>query len=133
MKSTLVLFFLLLIIFPAEGQTVKKKYIRGTYSQSVGEPARTFQSRDGSYISIPPLIYSQTTLKLKRAGRAKIQTSTQLSSGLNHLQKGRWKLDGDTLILIIGNERSKYLIGQADQKANYLKNIDGEGGFSREY
>ena len=130
MKSPLIVFLLLFMVFLSQAQTVKKKHIRGTFSQVSGEPARTYQSTDGSYVSIPPLIYAQTVLKIKRGSKATLETQNSFSLK-GPKQKGRWEIKGDTLLLSLNNRVEKYLIEPTHERVLYLKATNGRRGFTR--
>ena len=114
------------MVSPSYGQILRKKDVKGEYERSTGDPARTIQKNDSSFISIPYMEYSREILKLKRFGRLSLTYNSSVE-GIGHTVKGKWKLEGEIIILYIDEEELKYKF----KPPVYLESIEGKRGYSK--
>ena len=121
----LVLFILiyLFVVSFSIGQELDQSLLFGSWTKSTGEPGRTIQRSDSSEVSLLPVTYSITTLNLKRFGRAVETTKGFHGMVLDSKTKGKWKLNGDTLILQFENLVQMYLIDQSIQERMFLNSL----------
>lgn len=125
MKKILFLIFIYLFITSISyGQKLSKNQLYGTWVRSTGEPGRTIQKNDSSTVSLLPVTYSITTLKLKKFGRAVETTQGFHGNVLDSKFKGKWKLNGDTLNLQFGNKVEIYFIDQSIQYRIFLNSLN---------
>ncbi len=98
----------LLLLIPVD-RDIKKSDLYGIYRHSVGEPGRVIKNEDGSETHIMPITYQSSTLTLKRWGRFEEQMK-----GMDVVEhppfKGRWDLEGDSVILYLGERREAYFV-----------------------
>ena len=106
------------------GQELDKSLLFGTWTRSTGEPGRTIQRSDSTEVSLMPVTYSITTLNLKRFGRAVETTEAFHGRDLDFKIKGKWKLNGDTLSVQLGNQVQMYFIDQSIEKRIFLKSMN---------
>jgi len=114
----------LLLVFLSYGQEFDKKLLYGTWTGGeTGEPGRTIQKNDSTYVSLPPVTYSVTTIKLKRFGKAVKTTKGYHGMILDSEFKGKWKLAGDTLSLRFRHPEEIYLIDQSIEDRIFFKSL----------
>lgn len=123
---------LLILVFVFSGtrgysQSVTKKNVIGTYVFSTGDPARTIQKSDSSFVSISYMEYSRTVLKLKRFGKLTLQT---FNNGMidGPIIKGKWKLKGNIVVIMVNGERQEYTF----RLPVYLESMDGKVNYQKE-
>tara|TARA_R110002050_G_scaffold129000_1_gene250404 strand:+ start:2292 stop:2678 length:387 start_codon:yes stop_codon:yes gene_type:complete len=125
MKFTVIALF----VFMANlgfGQTISKKDIRGTYERSFGDPAKTIQKGDSSYISIPYMEYNREVLKLKWFGKLTLEEISSTLKGTAP-QRGKWKLENGVVILELNGKTLKYNF----RLPVYLESTEGKRGFTK--
>ena len=127
------MFLLTSVVLTIQAQNFNPGDLRGKYTRSTGEPGRTYQKGDGSYVSISPVTYSTTTLRLKRFGKAIIKTEGHHGMGINSQFKGNYVVSGDTLALTWNNNTERFLIDDSRGKLIYLVALRKGGiGFAKE-
>jgi hypothetical protein len=135
MKSLALLISLFLSTsFDSFGQELNKSALLGTWTRSTGEPGRTIQGSDGAEISLLPVTSSITKLKLKRFGRAVETTRGFNGMFIDSKFKGKWKMNGDTLRVQLGNLTQIYLIDQSIEERLFLNLMHSNNViYGREY
>lgn len=127
-KILLAISLNLLFVFLSYGQEFDKKLLYGTWTGGItGEPGRTIIKSDSTYVSIPPVTYSITTIKLKRFGKAVKMTKGYHGMVLDSEIKGKWKLNGDTLGFQFRHLEEMYLIDQSIEDRIFLKSLTSGG------
>lgn len=108
-------------------QPITKKDVIGSYVFSTGDPARTIQKSDSSFVSISYMEYSRTVLKLKRFGKVTLQT---FNNGMidGPIIKGKWKLKGNIVVIMVNGERQEYTF----RLPVYLESMDGKENYQKE-
>lgn len=124
MKGFIILLILnTCITLQVNGQELNRKMLRGTYTRSSGEAGRTIQKNDSSYISLLPITYSLTTLKLKRLGRSTEITKAYHGMNIDSKFKGKWHIEVDTLIINYKGYEERYLIDRSIDEKLFLNSM----------
>lgn len=110
------------LMLPVKAQEANRKSMFGEYSWSTGSPGKTVYKGDSSYVSISPVIYTTTTLHLKRFGRMVEITKAYHGLGMDSKDRGIWKLEKDTLSIRMGASVTQYLV-IADTTGVSLKSL----------
>jgi hypothetical protein len=129
MRTIILFHYFFAILIIGYSQEIAPKHLRGAYTSSAGEAGRTYKKFDGSQVSLPPVTYSKTTLKIKRGKKATIETVAYHSLAISGKQKVTWEIINDTLVLTVGERVEKYLMKEHDGRVLYLTN--GRGGYTR--
>lgn len=108
------------------GQDVSKRDLRATYYISEGDGARWIEGTGGAQIELMPGPKHYTYLTLQRFHRLLVEEVNESSPGMNATFKGRWHLDGDTVIIRYTRYRSKIELRFDASDTRYLK-ATGEG------
>ena len=123
-RLTIIISIYLFLASVSYGQNLDKSLLYGTWTRNTGEPGRTIQRSDSSEVSLLPVTYSITTLNLKRFGRAVEATKGFHGVVLDSKFKGKWKLNGDTLRVQLGDLVQLYLIDQTIEERIFLKSMN---------
>lgn len=135
MKNPIIITLLIFIVTTASfGQDVEKRSFYGTYYKQTGLPGRTIKQNDGSEMHLMPVVDSETFLKLKRFGRAKLHSIDNRMDDLSISFKYVWKVENDTLIIWPkgGKTEEKYVVIYEDGAVKYLEStIDERRSYSK--
>ena len=110
----------------AAGQTIGTKEIRGIYTTSTGVPGRKQLINDSTTISVLPKTYTSTSLILKRFGRVRKIYKNYYAGGLDSDDKGKWKLEGDTLYISMLQHNETYTIDQPGEGGVMLRTLSSD-------
>jgi len=117
MRNVLLL-GLVLSFIPASPSNWQKSDLYGRYQHSVGEPGRTIKREDGSEVHLGPIIYSRDILILRRWGRCEME-SCGMDGQFFPSTKGRWDLEGDSVIIYFPNQSRMALL--ADERGDLIQ------------
>lgn len=120
MKRILIISIYISIGLSLNSQKINNNLLYGSWLQSEGDAGRTTQKNDSSYVTILPVTYSITTLKLRRCGKAVKTTKGFHGRILDSKFKGNWKINRDTLCVQFNQFEELYHIDQSVEDRIFL-------------
>jgi hypothetical protein len=133
MRYLLILFFIGTFA-PGDlfAQLFSKSAVYGTYEMTTGQPGRTIKKSDSSEIHLMPVTYTETLLKIKRFGRAKMTITDFRMDNMRLTYKYKWRIEVDTLIIWPKRDKTEeqLIMTAVDGSVRYLSPVNKAMGYS---